>query len=159
MKPSDGFRNVGFYDKDGFPISEWKEPSASPIINAEVRPLEQYTLQQETNVENAEVSYQIVFTPMNPMPVTGTIKLIYPPEISPSEGVDTKCLITTDQVYDDKCLFKLDERTTEITGAFDEEFTQPVTILLVNMVNPKDNRPENKGFDLLTYQDTQFQFV
>lgn len=78
LKPSDGFSQIKLLSKDGFLISDYKQPSANPITNQLVAPLTSYELIQESFVENEQNAYQIDFLPVNPLPSTGAIKLIYP---------------------------------------------------------------------------------
>lgn len=68
----------------------------------------------------------------------------------------------TNQVWDNKCKIDLDKREIKITNAFDwnddDLFSTQITILLVNMTNPKDNRPA-PGFTLETYLDTDMLYL
>jgi hypothetical protein len=74
---------------------------------------------QDSFLAGEATSYQIEFEPANPLPSTGSIKLVYPEQIQPKDGVDTDCFVKTNKKYTDKCTIDLDTRSIIIKDAFD----------------------------------------
>lgn len=57
--------------------------------------LQIYSLAQGSLVPAALTNYTIMFTPVNPLPSTGSIQLTYPQQIALNDGYSTVCTVTT----------------------------------------------------------------
>jgi len=145
-----------------------------PVTNLKPAIITDSNLFQDSLQANTNNNYTITFTPINALPADGSIKLIYPEQISLSTTGDdaTKCFVTTNKLFSDKCTIDTVSRTVTIKGVFATAapYSTEITIMLQNVKNPIDNRrfkdPNDAtgelyidGFDLSTYGDADQLYI
>lgn len=81
-----------------------------------------------------------------------------------ADGLATKCFVTTNKLFADNC--KVDpnnERTLLINDVFATAapYSSDITIMLQNVVNPSDNKPNDgfDGFEMYTYGDADMKYI
>lgn len=78
-KPTEYFSDVHFLDTDEFIVSSLSEFTQShTVTNKEPAFLSVYSIEQGSLVSDAVTVYKINFTPVNPLPATGSIQMTYP---------------------------------------------------------------------------------
>jgi len=75
-RPTIGFADVNFLDADGFIVSSFT--GTTSITNNEPANLMVYSIEQADLKSDAVTTYKIGFTPINPLPSTGSIQMTYP---------------------------------------------------------------------------------
>lgn len=89
------------------------------MTNNEPADLQVYTIEQDSLKANEITSYTISFTPVNPIPATGSIQMTYPQQISLTEGAATVCTVTTTvQTYTSNCVVDDNAQTITIKDVF-----------------------------------------
>jgi hypothetical protein len=158
METSDPFTNIRINDKDNYGVADYKDVS-NGITNNQPDYITVARLEQGVFLPGEKTDYAIEFEPKNEIPTSGSVVIKWPEQITVVDG-ETYCQVTTTEVYDQKiipdlCRFNFDTNTVYIKGVFDgssEGFDGEVTVKLINIENPKDNR-EIKGFGIKTYSD------
>jgi len=104
VAPSEGFKSLVILTPNNYLISEFKDPAgAQPIVNTIPAEIIDASLFQDSLQANIENNFTITFSPINALPATGSIKLVYPAQISLKDGVDTKCFVTTNKLFSENC--------------------------------------------------------
>lgn len=145
VQESDGFKDIRFLTETNYLISENKEvDGAVPVTNLKPGIITDSNLFQDSLQADANNNYTITFTPINALPADGSIKLKYPEQIqlSTSGKEATKCFVTTNKLFSDKCTIDTDARTVIINDVFATAapYSTEITIMLQNVKNPIDNR-------------------
>jgi hypothetical protein len=157
VAPSEGFKGLKILTPNNYLISEFKDPAgASPITNDIAALIVDASLFQDSLQALAENNYTITFSPINALPATGSMKLVYPEQIKMKDGTATKCFVTTNKLFSENCEFDIDNRVIMIKNVFTlaAPYSSEITIMLQNVINPEDNRRYPlDGFDLTTYSD------
>ena len=160
-KPSQSFANVDFLDADGFIVSRYSE---TPVTVTNSFPanlaINSPTLLQGSLKPSEVTDYEIIFTPVNALPTTGSIQVTYPLLITLKDGSATECEVSiTGTSFTDKCLIDDSARTITIKGVFASSpgYSGPISIKLQNVQNAINNKPGN-GFVIQTYWDEQLNF-
>lgn len=163
VAPSGGFTGLKFLTPNNYLISEFKGTvGAVPVTNTEPAQIMTYNLFQDSLQNSVDNNYTITFNPVNALPAQGSIKLVYPPQISLADGVNTKCFVTTNKLFSNNCLIDPATRTIVITKVFETSapYSSEITIMLQNVQNPIDNRRyDHDGFDLSTYSDEAMLYI
>jgi len=100
-------------------------------------------------------TYTIDFTPKNPMPITGSIQVTWPDQISVTN--EFVCKVRTNRLFTDQqnCTVDKASRIITITGVFVETkngWANQVSLELAGMRNPVNNKA-GSGFVIRTYED------
>lgn len=163
VAPSEGFKGIKFLTPNNYLIAEFKDPAgAVPVTNTEPAKILTYNLFQDSLQNSVSNNYTITFNPVNALPATGSIKLVYPAQISLADGVATKCFVTTNKLFAENCAVDVATRTIVITKVFETSapYSSEITIMLQNVQNPIDNRRfPHDGFDLSTYSDEAMLYI
>jgi hypothetical protein len=113
-KPTEKFTNVNFLDKDGFIVSAWT--STTSVTNKEPSNLLIYSIEQASVKADEVTTYKINFTPVNPLPSTGSIQMTYPQQISLVNKNNTLCNVSTVTTsFTTACKIDSESRTITIT--------------------------------------------
>jgi len=99
--------------------------------------------------------YTMSFTPVNPIPPTGSIQISWPTQVSIEP--DVICTVTTNRVWTGKCNVDMSRSTLTITDVFSSEttdFYSPVEVELNTVTNPLNNKEDGLGFSIFTYTDS-----
>lgn len=85
------------------------------------------------------------------------------------DGSNTKCFVTTNKLFADKCKVSPDnDHLLLITGVFETAapYGSEVVIMVQNVINPTDNKPDidadgfpRNGFSLFTYGDPDMLYI
>lgn len=136
-KPSQPFANVDFLDADGFIVSRYSE---TPVTVTNSFPanlaINSPALLQGSLKPSEVTDYEIIFTPVNALPSTGSIQVTYPLLITLKDGSATECEVSiTGRSFTDKCLIDDSARTITIKGVFASSpgYSGPVSIKLQNV--------------------------
>ena len=136
-KPSQSFANVDFLDADGFIVSRYSE---TPVTVTNSFPanlaINSPTLLQGSLKPSEVTDYEIIFTPVNALPTTGSIQVTYPLLITLKDGSATECEVSiTGTSFTDKCLIDDSARTITIKGVFASSpgYSGPISIKLQNV--------------------------
>ena len=164
VAPSDGFTAIIIHSPEDYIVADFKTGSTGAVTNTDPANLDGLLMNlfQDSKQASAQNNYTITFTPVNPLPATGSIMLVYPEQIELFDGVDTKCFVTTNRLFPDSCQVDPTTRTIIISGVFatSAPYSSEITIMLQNVVNPADNRRyAHDGFDLSTYSDSAQVFI
>jgi hypothetical protein len=104
VKPSQGFQNMRILTADNYLVSQVQDPAgAAPITNVAAATIQSPTLFQDSLQADVKNNYTITFTPINPLPAEGSIKLEYPKQITLADGDATKCFVTTNKLFSENC--------------------------------------------------------
>jgi hypothetical protein len=76
-----------------------------------------YSITQDSLVTGALTNYTLRFTPVNPLPPTGSIQIGYPQQIVLKDGPFTNCTVTTTADYQ-SCSISTDSQTIIIDNVF-----------------------------------------
>jgi len=157
IAPSEGFSGILFETANNYLVSDYKltEPAAV-VTNTVPAQIVTYNLFQDSLQNGAANNYTITFDPVNALPATGSIKLVYPNQITLPDGALTKCFVTTNRLFAGNCAVDPTTKTIVITKVFETAapYSSEITIMLQNVLNPIDNRRyPNDGFYLSTYSD------
>ena len=103
----------------------------------------------------AITTYEISFTPVNPLPPDGAIQIAWPDNIELTTSIT--CTVVTNKAWENKCNIEPDKLTITINDVFSETtdmFVSPVTVTMVGVNNPKNNKEKGRGFLINTYADS-----
>lgn len=119
--------------------------------------------------DNTPNNYTIRFTPINPLPADGSFKIVLPHDVSLKDGANTKCFVTTNKLFADKCKVSPDDdHVLLVTGVFETAapYGSEIVIMVQNVINPSDNKPDidsdglpRNGFNLYTYGDKDMKYI
>ena len=85
MDSSGPFFDIILNDKDNFGVAEFK--GQSNVITTNVpNDITQATLDQDLFKPSEKTTYEITFTPYNPIPKDGAIEITWPDQITVPEG-------------------------------------------------------------------------
>lgn len=155
-KPS-VFNDIAVRDSEDFIVSSFtQEPS---ISNREPRLIQDFGITQTTTDHSKEATYTIEFTPLNPLPATGSVQIVYPSQVSMVNKDATVCKIVTD-FGESPCSVQDSSRLITATGAFASNpgYLGKISIIVEQVLNPVTNRPGN-GFVIQTYQDPAQTYI
>lgn len=151
-KPSP-FSSVNFLDSQGYVVSS--VASDTTVTNREPAELTSFSINQDVLTHSAPAKFTIVFTPINPMPATGSVQVTYPSQVTMIDGANTACTVTTTSgTFPTNCKVTPASLQITVTGIFASNpgYKGPITITVLNVKNPETNKPGN-GFVIQTYQD------
>lgn len=122
------------------------------ITNKSMAVITKFKLSQ-SNLRIAEKStYTIDFTPVSPMPITGSVMITYPKNVGLTS--DFACKIRTNKLFsgDEFCKVNKAANVVVVTGVFAEtsNWVNQISVELVGMRNPLNNKPGGRFF-LNTY--------
>ena len=108
---------------------------------------------QRSEEPAAVTTYEISFTPVNPLPPDGSIQIAWPDNIELSTSIT--CTVLTNKIWENKCNIEPAKLTITITEVFSESsaFSSGITVTLVGVNNPKNNKEVGRGFLINTYDD------
>ena len=83
VAPSDGFTAILIHSQDDYLVADFKAGSTGAVTNTVPANLDGLLMNlfQDSKQASAQNNYTITFTPVNPLPATGSIKLVYPEQI------------------------------------------------------------------------------
>jgi len=146
---------VHVVDTENFVVSS---PATPPVVtNSVPANLDIYSITQSTLENSALATYTLSFTPVNPMPATGSVQVTYPSKLNMVQGSATPCKVITEfGEFTDKCTVSEVTRLITLKGVFAENsgYKGPITITVDEVKNPANNKVVN-GFVIQTYQDDQ----
>ena len=104
-------------------------------------------------------TYEIRFTPINPIPADGSIQITWPNNVFIRE--DVQCKVITNRVWEQSCSPNTEKRTINIERVFSEmpSFSSEVTITLIGVINPENNKEKGSSFKITTYADSSQIFL
>ena len=151
-RPSDPFLGIYSEDKEGWGVQEYTQTGPT-ITNLDPALLEVYDLVQRSEEPAAVTTYEISFTPVNPLPPDGSIQIAWPDNIELTTAIT--CTVVTNKAWENKCNIEPAKLTITITEVFSEStaFASVVTVTLVGVNNPKNNKERGRGFLINTYDD------
>jgi len=91
--------------------------------------------------------------PINPIPTNGSIQITWPEKVE--IPANTQCKVMTNRLWENVCTLDEINRTINILNVFSETttFNSEVTITLVGVINPQNNKERGSGFTIRTYAD------
>lgn len=93
-------------------------------------------------------TYTVYFTPVNPMPASGSIQIGWPKQVTVTSRFN--CKVRTNRLFTDQshCSVNRESRTITITGVFEEVkggWANQISVELGGLKNPVTNK-EGEGF-------------
>jgi len=162
-KPSSSFSNILIQNEDNYSVAKYSKPTA-PITNELFAQIQKYKLTQDDINVSKVTSYTLDFTPVNPIPRTGSMQISWPRQVQVTS--DFGCQVRTNRLFSNKekpiCNVNQESRTITITDVFAEVrygFSWQVSIEFAGLRNPKNNKDERNGFVIVTYEDPKQTFA
>lgn len=125
----------------------------------EVAVIEDYSLLQSTLQLGLEATYQVTFTPKNPIGNDGMLTLEWTDQVTFVEE-EFKCSIETYKTFGNNCEVDFDAKMIKIKGVFSESgdpYQAPITINLDKITNPSKNKDLN-SLVIKTFDDSEEKF-
>jgi len=133
VQPSGSFKNIMFESESNYLVQKYQSTEPVAVVtNTIPANIQVYNLFQDSLQNSAVNNYTISFNPVNALPATGSIKLIYPAQISLPDGAATKCFVTTNRLFSSNCKIDVATRTITITKVFETAapYSSEITIML-----------------------------
>ena len=137
-QPSGSFVSITSVDKDGWAVQYLNTivVPAPNVVNINPGEIIIYDLIQKNNEPATVTTYEIRFTPVNPIPSDGSIQITWPNQVTIDQNV--QCTVITTRAWENSCTIDTINKTINIIQVFSEQpaFISEVTIILVGVVNP-----------------------
>ena len=165
MKNPPNFRKTGLFSDIFFETFDFKNiQKLSDYDNLWVQTnkpgtITDYRRFQTSEGFGVESTYEISFTPLNPIGKDGMIQVTWTDQVKFLKDKQV-CTVQTSQVYKNECVFDYDNRMVKIFNVFSKElnaYSGPVKIILEKFMNPNTNLGI-KPFTVETFDDNKKQF-